>query len=123
HLRRCVGVRPQEAEMVEHRMARRKSERAGDVRRLRLCLRALKMDARRCVAQLHTIEQPEEVEVPPRAAVFAVRRRHKPDRTLLPDDLFDLLVFYRSEMRRADLMSGILCPRPRDGWAAQQASH
>jgi hypothetical protein len=71
---------------------------------------------------LDAVEQSEEIEVPPGAAEFAVGCRHKPCRTLLPDDLFDLVVLYGLEMRCADFMSGILRPRPRDSSAAQQAA-
>ena len=42
---------------------------------------------------LDAVEAPEEIEMPPRAAEFAVGHRLQPDFFLLLDDALDLAVF------------------------------
>ena len=89
--------------MLDHRMVRGKAERPHDMRRLRFGLRALELDAGCGLAQFDAVEQPEEIEVPPGAAVFAIGRGLEPDRALLADDAFDFAIFDRLERARIDV--------------------
>ena len=52
---------------------------------------------------LDTVEAPEEIEVPPGAAVFAVGRELETDLLLLADDLLDLAVLDLLELTGGDL--------------------
>jgi hypothetical protein len=72
HLRRLAGVRRHEAEVVEHRMARKGAELADHAQHHRLGLRALERDLALPEIGLDAVELAEEVVVPERAAVFAV---------------------------------------------------
>src|SRR5262249_24946182 len=83
-----------EAEVLEHRMAA-EVELADHARAFRP-----RGDARERDALVHRValdagETPKEVEVPPRAAEFAVGDRLKADLLLLLDDLPDLAVLDR----------------------------
>jgi len=63
-----------------------------------------------CIA-LGAVEAPQEIEMPPRAAEFAVGDRREPDLLLLGYDAFDLAIFNGGERGRRDLARG--SPRPR----------
>jgi hypothetical protein len=54
------------------------------------------------------VEAPEEIEMPPRAAEFAVGDRLQAALLLLPYDAFDLAVLDRLQRRRVDLAFGEL---------------
>src|SRR5262249_57783243 len=94
HLGRAPRVRLHEAEVLEHRMAA-EVELADHARAFRP-----RGDAREPDALVHRLalaarETPKDVEVPPRAAEFAVGDRLKADLLLLLDDLLDLAVLHR----------------------------
>src|SRR5262249_13728461 len=92
HLGRALGVRLHEAEVIEHRMAA-EIELADDARTLRP-----RGHAREGYPRIHRValgagEAPEEIEVPPRAAEFAVGDSGEADVFLLLDDPLDLAIF------------------------------
>jgi hypothetical protein len=60
---------------------------------------------------LDAVEAPEEIEVPPRAAEFAVGDGLQADLLLLLDDALDLAVFHDLELGGGDL--ALLVPLPR----------
>ena len=91
-------------------MMGRKTKPAHDVRRLRLGLHALELDAATDLAQFDAIEHPVEVEVPPGAAELAVGDASEPDLLLLADDFLDLGVLDRLQLGRADLAFVALGP-------------
>ena len=66
-------------------------------------LHALKLDAVIELVDLDAVEHAVEIEMPPRAAEFAVGRDLEPDFLLLLDDLLDLAVLDLLELRRGDL--------------------
>jgi hypothetical protein len=74
-------------------------------------LHALKLDAVVELLDLDAVEHAVEIEVPPRAAEFAVGRDLEPDFFLLLDDLLDLAVLDLLELRRGDLALLPLGPR------------
>ncbi len=66
-------------------------------------LHALELDAVVELLDFDAVEHAVEIEMPPRAAEFAVGGDLQPDLLLLLDDLLDLAVFDLFELRRADL--------------------
>ena len=103
HFRRHPRDRLQEAEMLEHRMVRREVDLAGDLVALRPGRDAVELDAMRQRDLLDAVEAPEEIEVPPGAAILAVGRELEADLLLLAHDLLDLAVLDRLELARAEL--------------------
>src|SRR5262249_45714339 len=98
-LRRALGVRLHEFEMLDHRMAG-KSELAGDAHPL-----VAGGDACKCNAGIHdvafnAVETPEKIEVPPGATELSVGDGLQPHLLLLLDHAVDLAVLERLEFRR-----------------------
>ncbi len=79
--------------MVEHRVVVGKTELADHADRVMPGLNACELNARVGVKQFAAGEFRQKVEMPPRAAEFAVGRELQADRGLLVHDLFDLHVF------------------------------
>ena len=77
HLRRDLGMRLQELEVLHHGVIG-KTDLAGDADALRLGLDALKLDAVVELVELDTVEHAEEIEVPVGPAEFAVGRELRP---------------------------------------------
>ena len=102
HFRRHPRVRLEKLEMLQHRMTG-ETELAGDARRARPRLHALELNAVVELLDLDAVEHAVEIEMPPRAAEFAVGGDLQPDLLLLLDDLLDLAVFHLLELCRADL--------------------
>src|SRR5215472_4470609 len=94
----------------------------GDLDAFGLGLHAVELDAAFGGVGLHAVEPPEEVEMPPRAAEFAVSRELEPDRLLLLDDLFDLGVLDLLELRSGDRGLCMLAARLLQWRSAQQAT-
>ena len=80
----------QEAEMIQHRMIGREIELADHADGVVPGLDARELDALLGVKQFAAGEILQEIEMPPRAAEFAVGGELQPDRGLLVHDLFDL---------------------------------
>ena len=114
-LRRVFGVRGDELEMLDHRMRPGHAELAGDLHALVARGDGGERDAGVHHVLLGAIEAPEEIEMPPRAAEFAVGDRLQPDFLLLLDDALDLAVFYRLEFARRK-------SRPWRAWRAPRAA-
>ena len=112
-LRRALGVRGDELEMLDHRVRPGHAELAGDldafVARVRPPAKA--MPAVHDVL-LGAVEAPEEIEMPPRAAELAVGDRLQADVLLLLDDALDLAVLDRLQRVGRDLALGALAPAP-----------
>src|SRR6516225_1299141 len=121
-LRRALGVRLHEFEMLDHRMAG-KSELAGDAHPL-----IAGGDAGKCNAGIHdvafdAVETPEKIEMPPGPAELAVGDGLQSHFLLLLDHTFDLAVLDRLEIRRADLALRALLARRLQRRRAQEAAH
>src|SRR6476469_97085 len=110
HFRRLFGVLLQEFEMLDHRMIG-EPDLAGHADRARLRLYALELDAVVELVNLDIVHHPVEIEVPPRAAEFAVGDGFQADLFLLLDDLDDLAVLDLLELRGRDLV--LLAPGAR----------
>src|ERR1700733_12512980 len=89
--------------MLQHRVAAGEAKLAGDARAQMLGLHALELNAVIDLMDLDAIEHAVEIEMPPRAAEFAVGGALQPDLFLLLDDLLDLAVLDLLELRRGDL--------------------
>ena len=111
----------QELEMVDHRVMR-ESDLASDAHALGAGLHPLELDAVIGRVTLDPVETLEEIEVPPRSAVFAVGDGLEPDFLLPPDDVLDLAVFGRFERLAADLALVALSARLLEGRGAQNAA-
>ncbi len=107
--------------MVEHRVTG-KIDLAGDLDAFRLGLDAGELDAVLGGERGHAVEAAEEIEVPPRAAEFAVGRALQADRLLVLDDDRDLAVLDRLELGSGDLALLPLGARLLEAGGAQQAS-
>src|SRR6185312_9945641 len=94
---------------------------AGHLERLGLGVDAVKFDRRRADL-LDALETPEEIEVPPRAAEFAVGRELEPDLFLPLHDARDLSVLDRLQGRGVDLALGEFRARILERGRAQQAA-
>ena len=101
--------------MLEHGVVGGEIELARDAQALGLGLDAMELDALIEHHPLAARELPEEVEMPPGAAELAVSGELQADLLLLPDDLPDLLVLDRLELRRGDFALFALCARVLDG--------
>jgi hypothetical protein len=121
HLGGPSGVRLDEREMVQHRMAR-ETELAVDLGPLGPGIGAGEGDAGSHVALGHTIEPPEKIEMPPRAAELTVGDRLQADLFLLLDDARDLAVLDLGQRGGVDLARGVASARLLDGFGAQQAA-
>ena len=99
HLRRLPGVRLQELEMLDHRMAVEVAElpRHADEDLLRLHA-ALERDLALALIGLDARQRRDEIGLPGLAAVLAVGDRFEPDRLLLLDQGLDLAVLDRFEL-------------------------
>ena len=85
-------------------------------------LHALELDAVIDLLDLDAVEHAVEIEMPPRAAEFAVGRALQPDLFLLLDDLLDLAVLDLLELRRVDLALLALGARFLERRGAQEAA-
>ena len=103
HFRRHFGVGFEKLEMLQHRVTGGEAELAFDANAFHPALHAVKLDAVVERVALHAVKQAVEVEVPPRAAEFAVGRDFQPDVFLLLDDLLDLAVLDLRELCLRDL--------------------
>ncbi len=83
--------------MLHHRVIG-EAELADDAKALCLGLHSLELDALIGLVQLHPIEHPEKIEMPPGTAELAVGRELEPDLFLLRDDFFDLTILDRLEL-------------------------
>ncbi len=108
--------------MLDHRMAG-EADLAGDLHAF-IARRAPRRNAMpvSITWRLDAVEAPEEIEMPPGAAEFAVGDRLQADRFLLLDDALDLAVFDRLERGGVDLALGVLLARLLQRGRAQQAA-
>src|SRR5262245_43201190 len=88
--------------MFDHRMIR-EPDLADDPRALRPRLQALEHDTVLHHVMLGALEPPEKIEMPPRAAEFAVRDRLQARLLLFLDHARDLAILDRLQLRGADL--------------------
>ena len=88
--------------MLQHRVAG-EAHLAGDLDAFVLGLHAVELNAALGGVGRDAVEAFEEIEMPPRAAEFAVGRELQPDVLLLLDDFLDLAIFDLFELRRRDL--------------------
>src|SRR5258708_36089836 len=88
----------------------------------RLGLNALELNAVVELVDLHALQHPEEIEMPPGAAVLAVGRELEPDLLLLADDLLYLAIFDLLELGGRDRAALALGARVLDGGRAQDAA-
>ena len=126
HFRHDLHVRrnpAQEAEVAEHRVARRKIELAGDPIAFRPRLDAAELDSVRKRDLFTARQPPKEIEVPPGAPVLAVGRELEPDVLLPPDDLDDLLILAVGQFLGGDSALFPEFPRRLDLFAAQDRAH
>ncbi len=122
HLGRDLGVLLHELEMLDEGM-RLVVHLAGDAHAARLGLDAGELDAVVRRVALDPAEAFEKIEMPPGAAVLAVGRQLQTDLLLLGDDLLDLGVFDRLELRRGDLAFLALGARVLQRRGTQDAAH
>src|SRR5579864_1599360 len=121
YLRGTPGVRLDELEMLDHRMAG-EADFAGDLGAFVARPRAGKRDAGLHDGLLDAVEAPEEIEMPPRAAEFAVGDRLQAGRFLLPDGVLDLAVLHCFQLVRRDLALGAALARRFQRRGPQQAA-
>ena len=121
HLRRDTRVRFEELEMIQHGMAR-KAELADDPRRAMFGLHPMELNAVIDFGDLHAVEHPEEIEMPPGPAKLAVSRNLQSDVFLLLDDLLDLAVLDLLERGRVDFAFFPFGPRFLQSGGTQQAA-
>src|ERR1700688_395478 len=114
-------MRGDELEMLDHRMAG-KSELAGDLNALVAGGDAGKGDATFHHMLFDAVEAPEKVEMPPRAAEFAVGDRLQANFFLFLDDALDLTVLDRLEVGRTDFALSALLARLLERGRTQQAT-
>src|SRR5262249_16732474 len=117
----ALGMRRDELEMLDHRVAG-EPHLAGHAHALVARLHPGKGNAVIHDMALDPVEAPEKIEVPPGAAELAVGDRLEPDLLLLLDGALDLAVFYRLDLRRADLPCGAPPPRFLQRRRTQQAA-
>jgi len=110
-----------EFEMIEHRVAG-KADLAGDLEALVARGHGGEGDAAVHHVLLDAIEAPEEIEMPPGAAEFAVGDRLQADPFLFLDDALDLAVFDRLERGGVDLALGAPLARLFQRGRTQQAA-
>src|SRR4029079_13441153 len=121
-LRRAFGVRGDELEMLDHRVRPGHAELARDLDAFVARIDAGEGDAGFHDMLLGAVEAPEKIEMPPRAAEFAVSDGVQADVLLLPDDALDLAVFDFLERLRRHLALGAPGPRLVDRFRPQQAA-
>src|SRR5262249_44424213 len=114
-----VGVLLQELEMLEHRVVGRKIELARYFDALRPRFHAMELDAMVEHDLVAAGEAPEKIQVPPGAAVFAVRHCVEAQTLLLLDNGLDLKVFDLAQLRGCDFSLFVLGTRLLDRRAAQ----
>ncbi len=107
--------------MLDHRMAG-KADRAGDLHAFIARRDGGKGDAGIHDVALDAVEAPEKIEMPPRAAEFAVGDRLQAGRFLLADDGLDLAIFDRLERCGIDLALGVTLARLFQRGRTQQAA-
>ncbi len=110
----------EELEVLQHRVAG-EAELAVDLDALGLGLHAVELDGVGGIER-DAVETAEEVEMPPRAAQFAVGGELEPDLFLLLDDLLDLAVFDRAQRVGGDLAALALGARLLQHGRPQQAA-
>ncbi len=120
HLRRHLAMRFEKLEMFDHRMAG-EIDLAGDLERLGLGLDAMEFDRRRA-DPLDALQAPEKIEMPPRAAEFAVGRELQAHLGLFLDDFLDLTVFDIFQRGGRNLAFGEFRARLFQRRGAQQAA-
>src|SRR5262249_940548 len=121
HLRRAAGIGFDELEMLDHGMAG-EADLAGDLDAVVARGHAGKGDTGlHCIA-FDAVEAPEKIEMPPRAAEFAVGDRLQPDAFLFFDGVLDLAVLNRFELIGADFAFGAPLARRLDRRRPQQAA-
>ena len=96
----------EELEMLDLRMAG-EIDLAGDLERLGLGIDAVKFDRRRA-DPLDSLQAPEEIEMPPGAAEFAIGGELQAYLFLAFDDLLDLAVFDGFQRGGVDFALGVL---------------
>src|SRR5450759_2979499 len=106
--------------MFEHRMARKRAERAYDTQHHRL--RALEFDLALAEIGLDAIETPQEIVIPERAAEFAVGDGFQADVFLAFDDGRNLAVFDGLELIAGDFATLAFRARLFQRQGAQQAA-
>src|SRR5580704_3328116 len=121
YLWRTLGVRLDKFEMPDHRMAR-EADLAGDLGAFVARPGRGEGDAGLHDGLLDAVEAPEEIQMPPRAAEFAVGDRLQAGVFLLPDDVLDLTVFHRLQLVRRDLALGAALARFFQRRGPQQAA-
>ena len=91
--------------MLQHRMAGEAHLRT-DPDAFVLGLHAVKLNAALSGEGRHALQPLEEIEMPPRAAEFAVSGEFQSDVLLFLDDLLDFAIFDLLELRRCDRTLG-----------------
>ena len=99
-----------------------KVDLAGDLDAPRTRLHALELDTVVDFDDLDAVEHAEKIEMPPRAAEFAVGGELQADLLLLLDDLLDLDVFDGFELHVGDLALLVLRARLLHRRGAQQTA-
>src|SRR6185312_14282159 len=107
--------------MLDHRMRAGHAELADDLYAFVARRHRGEMNARVHDVLPGTIETPEKIEMPPRAAKLAIGDGLQTDLLLLLDDAFDLAIFDSHELLGRDLALGALRPRLMQGSGSQQA--
>jgi hypothetical protein len=92
----------QTLEVFNVRMARREIDLADHAHFLGSRLNALELDATIAKIAFDARQVLEEIEMPPRPAIFAIGDTGQPDGLLFGDDLFDFGIFDRGQFRGAD---------------------
>ena len=107
--------------MLDHRMAG-EADLAGDLGAFVARPRGGEGDAGLHDGLLDAVEAPEEIEMPPGAAEFAVGDRLQAGIFLLLDDVLDLAVFHRFQFVCRDLALGAALARLFQRRGPQQAA-
>ena len=123
HLRRLSGVRLEELEVLDHRMAVEVAElpRHANENLLRLHA-ALEGDLALAGVGLDARQRRDEIGLPGLAAVLAVGDRLQADRLLLLDQDFDLAVLDRLQLLGRDFVRARAWRAPPSARRAQQAA-
>ena len=111
------------SEMLQHRMAGKRAELAGDPQHHWLGIWALELDLALAQIGFDAVEGTEKIVIPEGAAEFAVGDGLQPDLFLLPDDLLDLAVFHRFQRAGRDLPALAFRARLLQRRGAQQAAN
>ncbi len=115
-------MRGDKLEMLDHRMRPGHAELAGHLHALVARVDRGELDAGVHHMLFGAVEAPEEIEMPPGAAEFAVGDRLQADLFLLLDDALDLAVLDLLQLRGRDLALGLLRARLMDRLRTQQAA-